>query len=103
MWKARGWEVALPRCQLRGSKAEVDGEFMDSASCWLRWEKRLKELMKRKIEGAGEQGEGAKEGSREGSRGGIKDDGMEDMEEHYRFTHPSIQQQLIHHAPWPRL
>ena len=72
MWKARGWEVALPRCQLRGSKAEVDGKFMDSASCWLRWEKRLKELMKRKIEGAGEQGEGAKEGSREGSRGGIQ-------------------------------
>jgi hypothetical protein len=47
MWKARGWEAALPRCQLRGSKAEVDGEFVDSTSCWLRWEKRLKELMKR--------------------------------------------------------
>lgn len=45
--ESKGWEAALPRCQLRGSKAEVEGEFMDSISCWLRWEKRLKELMKR--------------------------------------------------------
>lgn len=47
IWKARGWEAALPRCQLRGSKAEIEGEFMDSILCWLRWEKRLKELMKK--------------------------------------------------------
>lgn len=37
----------------------------------------------------------------EGSRGGIKDDGMGDMEEHYRFTHPSIQQQLFTMHPGP--
>lgn len=27
MWKARRWEAALPRCQLRGSKAEADSKF----------------------------------------------------------------------------
>lgn len=47
MWKARRREAALPRCPLRGSKAEVDGKFEDSTSCWLRWGKRLNELMKR--------------------------------------------------------